>query len=80
MLIGHRHEVSCVHYSSCGNFICTASIDKTIKIWNAHTFQLIGNVLGHNDGVSSVRFDDKTQYILSGSYDRTVMVWKFDTF
>jgi len=36
-LIGHRHDVSSVCYSPCGKFICSASFDKMIRIWDAYS-------------------------------------------
>lgn len=29
----HRHNVPCVSFSPCGNFLASTSIDKTVKIW-----------------------------------------------
>jgi WD40 repeat protein len=79
-LTGHRHDVTSVQYTSCGKYIGSGSVDKTIKIWDAHTYKLIGTCIGHKDGVSSVCFDDDNRYILSGSYDFTCILWDFESF
>jgi WD40 repeat protein len=29
----HQHNIPCVHFSPCGKFIATTSIDRSVKIW-----------------------------------------------
>jgi coatomer subunit beta' len=59
----------------------SASMDKSIKIWNI-TAESKANftLVGHNGGVNCVDFykGDKP-YIVSGSDDRTVKIWDYQT-
>lgn len=49
--------MSSVGFSPCGTYICSASFDKVIKIWEVKTGNLVHVLKGHNDGVSSVTYD-----------------------
>lgn len=40
-LSGHAHNIPCVDISPCGGYIATISIDKTFRIWNIETQELI---------------------------------------
>ncbi|KIJ44866.1 hypothetical protein M422DRAFT_251854 [Sphaerobolus stellatus SS14] len=54
----------------------SGSDDQTIRIWNAHTGELItGPLEGHSDQVNSVSFSSDGQRIVSGSDDRTIRIW-----
>src|SRR5437764_845937 len=41
VLMGHRGKVSAASFSPDGNWVVTASEDKTARIWNAATGKLI---------------------------------------
>ena len=43
-------------YSLIGNFLASASWDKTIKLWNKSDFSLVKTLTGHTDAVNSVAF------------------------
>ena len=65
--LGHSSPISSVVFSSKLTFIASGSYDKTIKIWNFTTYELITTLLGHTSIISSldIRYDD--QVIVSGS-------------
>jgi WD40 repeat protein len=52
-------------------------IDKTIRIWDAHTGMLLNTIQAHNDLIRTIQFDQSR--IVSGSYDATVKVWDIKT-
>ncbi|KIJ33893.1 hypothetical protein M422DRAFT_264026 [Sphaerobolus stellatus SS14] len=54
--------------------------DKTIRIWNSHTGELVSGLFeGHTDGVNSVAFSPDGQRVVSGSYDKTIRIWNAHT-
>ncbi|MBN9125394.1 MAG: hypothetical protein BGO99_13630 [Nitrosospira sp. 56-18] len=68
------HHLSGV--SSGGSRIISASGDKTLRLWDAKTGQLIGGPLrGHEDLVLSVAFSPDGSRIISGSLDKTLRLW-----
>jgi WD40 repeat protein len=78
-LTGHTGPVSAVAFSPSGRTIVSASLDKSIKIWDAGTGQLLRTLTGDTDGVSSVTFVPNGKRIISGSFDRTITLWDADT-
>ena len=55
--------------------IVSTSSDKTIKIWDALTGQLVNTLTGHHRSVMSVAFSSDNSKIVSGSSDETVKIW-----
>jgi len=76
---GHGKGISSVAFSPDGNYVVSASNDKTIKIWEISTGKLVKTLEGHKKYVTSVALSSDGKYIVSGSNDRTVKVWEFST-
>ncbi|KAG8706277.1 hypothetical protein FRC09_002492 [Ceratobasidium sp. 395] len=75
-----RSGVRSLSYSPDGAYIISGSNDKTIRIWDAHTGQPIGQPLeGHTGSVNSVVYSPDGAYIVSGSDDRTIRIWDAHT-
>ena len=67
-------------FSPDGTRIASGSDDSTVRLWDAHTGQPIGQPLtGHTDAVSSVAFSPDGTRIASGSGDDTVRLWDAHT-
>ncbi len=78
-LSGHSDSVWSVALSSDGKTLVSGSEDKTIKIWNIDTGQLIRTLNGHSDSVRSVALSSDGQIIASGSGDKTLKLWNLET-
>ena len=53
-LEGHTESVYSICVSPDGSYIISGSADKTIKIWDTKTKQLLNTLEGHTDTVYSV--------------------------
>jgi len=55
-----------------------ASLDKTIKLWNKHSGDLLRTLIGHQGGVWSVVFASNNT-LASGSSVKTIRLWDTNT-
>lgn len=77
-LVGHLDSVWSVALNSDGHLV-SGSADKTIKIWNLDTGQLLRTLSGHTDVVRSVTLSSDGQTVASGSGDKTIKLWSLQT-
>jgi len=78
-LRGHTDVVSDVVFSPDGKRIATSSWDKTAKVWDATSGQLMLTMIGHTDKVSGVVFSPDGKRIATSSQDGTAKVWDANT-
>ena len=74
-LEGHTDIVNSASYSPDGRKIVSASVDKTIKIWDANTGSCLQTLTGHIDSVRSASYSPDGTKIVSASYDNTIKIW-----
>ena len=56
--------------------IASGSHDNTLRIWDAHTHELLkGPLTGHTGNVNSLAYSLNGTYIVSGSEDCTIIIW-----
>lgn len=74
-LPGHSSFVNSLAISPDGKILASGSWDKTIKIWNLETTELLGTLTGHSDRVNSVAISYDGKMLVSGSSDETIKFW-----
>ncbi|MFX1294224.1 MAG: WD40 repeat domain-containing protein [Promethearchaeota archaeon] len=80
-----KHGIDCGHFiykvavSPDSKYVATGSEDKTIKILEISTGELIQTLEGHKAGVYGVEFTPNQKTIMSGSWDRTAKSWDVET-
>jgi len=74
-LKGHSDPVWSVAISPDGQLLASGSWDKTIKIWNLGSGELLHDLTGHSYRVRSVAFSPDGQLLASGSRDKTIKIW-----
>jgi len=75
-LTGHTNSVRSVTWSRGDDrLIGTGSDDKTVRLWNATTGELLATLRGHVDRVRSVAFTLDGKFIVSGSDDTMIRKW-----
>jgi hypothetical protein len=75
----HSNHVSALSWSPVGNQIASGSNDKTIKVWDGNSLELLKTLEGHSEIVYSVSWNHDGSQIASGSYDKTIKIWDSST-
>ena len=77
---GHSHYVMQVVFNAKdANTFCSASLDRTLKVWQLGSNQPNFTLEGHEKGVNCVDYytgGDKP-YLISGADDRMVKIWDY---
>ena len=60
---------------SDGPFFATGSRDRTIKLWDASTGQMLHTFIGHDNWVRDLVWHPGGRYLMSCGDDKTVRVW-----
>jgi WD40 repeat protein len=75
ILRGHTHNVNGVAFSPDGETSATCSDDKTARVWQASSGDLIRELKGHTKAVWGVAFSPDGEKIATCSHDQTARVW-----
>ncbi|XP_010128398.1 PREDICTED: WD repeat-containing protein 88-like, partial [Chlamydotis macqueenii] len=77
---GHSSAVSDCCFTSYCHYLCTASWDKSLKIWDikpgefwCHEPTSLNQ--GHEGSISSCLFSQDGELLVSGGYHKTIAVW-----
>ncbi|MCZ2341010.1 MAG: WD40 repeat domain-containing protein [Bacteroidales bacterium] len=76
---GHTEPVYAVAFSPDGSMAATGSFDKTIKLWDTKTGQVLrtlGGRSGHQNQVLSVAFSPDGTLLASGGADNQAKIWR----
>jgi WD40 repeat protein len=72
---GHTDTAVRVAYSPDGQYLASASADRTVRVWDAVTGQLVRTLEGHRDRVKSVAYSPDGKQVASTGSDGTVRIW-----
>ncbi|MGW6729194.1 WD40 domain-containing protein [Nocardia sp. NPDC055029] len=59
--------------------IITGFVDRSARIWDAHTGRVLLTLIGHADAVTSAAWSPDGTRVLTGSRDLTARIWNADT-
>lgn len=78
-MTGHQQLVNHVYFSPDGQWIASASFDKSVKLWNGITGSFVTSFRGHVGPVYQISWSADSRLLLSGSKDSTLKVWDIRT-
>ncbi|KAK3282636.1 hypothetical protein CYMTET_9633 [Cymbomonas tetramitiformis] len=78
-MTGHVQLINQVQFSPNGQWIVSASFDKSVKLWDGATGKFITSFFGHIAPVYQVAWSADSRLILSGSKDSTLKIWEVRT-
>ena len=71
----HDFKIYCIGLSRDGNKFVTGSADRTAKIWDTNTGQLLFTLQKHDLPVQSVLFSKDDSMVITGGADNVAKVW-----
>ncbi|XP_041593902.1 POC1 centriolar protein homolog B isoform X4 [Vulpes lagopus] len=71
----HTAPVRSVDFSADGQFLATASEDKSIKVWNMYRQRFLYSLYRHTHWVRCAKFSPDGRLIVSCSEDKTIKIW-----
>jgi ribosome assembly protein SQT1 len=77
-LRGHTDTVNWAAFNAAGNLIATASLDSTVKIWEAATGALLHTFDGPSADILWATWHPRGNVILAGSEDCSAWMWSAD--
>jgi WD40 repeat protein len=73
---GHSAKVNAVIWSPDGQYIASASDDRTVQVWEASTGKKLLTYRGHSKEVCALDWSPNSKKIASAGYDQTVQIWQ----
>ena len=73
--LSHSNHISAIAVSRDGRLLATASWDRTVRLWNAHTGQEIRRFGGHQDVVRAAALSPDGVQLLTGGVDNSARLW-----
>lgn len=75
ILKNHEKDVYSVKFQPRGNALVSAGYDRSIRLYDVETGEVLKRFDGHRGAISIVTFNSRGNMIISGSKDSTIKFW-----
>ncbi|KAL4744400.1 hypothetical protein BDW72DRAFT_199629 [Aspergillus terricola var. indicus] len=75
ILKGHRAEITSVIFLKGREVLVSASVDKTIRIWDPDFGECVKILYGHNHAIDYLSLSEDQRILASASMDLTIRLW-----
>lgn len=75
VLEGHDSAAQAVAYAPKGSLLASGSADKTVKLWNLDTLDLMRTYRGHRDFVTALAFAPDGKTLAAAGLDGVIRLW-----
>ncbi|KAG6550306.1 hypothetical protein Mapa_008267 [Marchantia paleacea] len=75
VVAAHDKDINALAVAPNDSLVCSASQDRTAKVWRLPELTLVITLGGHKRGVWCVEFSPVDQCIMTGSGDKTIRIW-----
>jgi len=71
--------INTIALSPDSQILASGEDDKSIKLWDLKTQQLIANLKGHTQAITAVKFNPNGTILATASDDKTIKLWDIQT-
>jgi WD40 repeat protein len=77
-LSGHSGPVRRLAFSKGGGWLVSASVDRTVRLWDVQSHKAVAILSGHGAPVNDVALSQVAERLYSSGSDGTVKLWNLD--